>query len=666
MIEKAPPNGLSSEGVESREGGSLPVRQPPAAEVRNELERILASDGFSRSDRLARFLQFTVGHLLEGNAGPLKEYVLGVQVFDKGEAFDPRLDPIVRVEAGRLRSKLREYYDGPGKGDRVRIGLPKRGYAPSFRYADQPPVEIPRTDDSGPGLADPAATGRAVGRKKPWHWYAATAGLAVLGLACALYLWESTAPRETTPSARGALAGISVAVLPLKNMSGESGDEYFSDAITDAVITELAQVRQLQVISMTSVLRYKESKGPISEIARELDVTHVLDGSVLRAAGRVRIAVQLVEGRTNRSVWADSFDRDATDVLALQRDVSVRIARALTGEILPAQQAARAPPRIDPAVFETYAIGRYFRNQLTEQGFRKGIEYFRKAINQRPSYAPAYAGMASCYCLLGGHGLELVPPHETISAAKEAALRALQLDDTLAEPHAVLGIIRAKYDWDWEGAERSFKRALDLEPSNAQARAWYSLYLEAMGRHDEAVAQAERARELNPLSLENNVNLAWQLHQANRHDQAFAQLQKTLELNPAFWGAHWALGQHYRLKHRYTDAIAALEKAVTLGGGHTLPKSTLGYTYAISGGRAQASTIARELEAMAQETYVSPAHIAAIYAGLGDKDTAFAWLEKAYLARARAMAWLNVAREWDGLRADPRFAALRRKVGLKH
>jgi len=665
MVERMPPSGLSSNDTASVSHDEPTFREPSAEDVSNQLEKMLASDVFARAGRLSRFLRFVVTHVLKSNAGSLKEYVIGVQVFEKGGKFDPRIDPIVRVEAGRLRSKLREYYDGPGQADHVGIELPKRGYAPSFRYRNRDTPAPSSIGDVAHSGAEKSSSHRP---RSAAPWYAATAALAVLLTVGLIYVWPSRLPSTTRPdessAGSAAQAKISIAVLPLHSVSGRQEDEYYSDAITEAVITKLARVKPLAVISLKSVMRLKQTDKTTSEIARELNVTHLLKGTLVRSADRIRVSVQLVDGQTDRSIWDQSYDRDAKDVLAIQRELSAHIAQTLTGTMWPAAKAGGAS-QIGPEAYEAYAKGRYFRNQITADGFEKGIEYFRQVIRKEPEFALAYSGMASCYCLLGGHGLELVPPHQTISAAKEAALKALHLDESLAEPHAILGIIRTKYDWDWEGADRAFKRALELEPSYAQAHAWYSLYFEAMQRPIEAVLAAARARDLDPLSIGHNINLAWQLHQARRDDEAYAQMQKTMELNPQFWGAHWALGQYYREKKQYSESIAELQKAVELGGGYTLAKSTLAYTYAVAGKRTEAIEIVRELEAKSQETYVSPAHIAVIYAGLGDNDVAFAWLEKAYLARARAMAWLNVSREWDGLRADPRFAALLRKVGLK-
>ena len=272
--------------------------------------------------------------------------------------------------------------------------------------------------------------------------------------------------------------------------------------------------------------------------------------------------------------------------------------------------------------------------------------------------------MATCYCLLGGHGFELVDPREGMPAAKNAVLNALRLDDSLAEAHAFLAVIRLKYEWDWPGAEKAFKRSIQLNPSYAQARVSYSFYLEAMGRKEEAIREAEEARAIDPLSLSANVNLGWQYLQADRLERARQQFESTLELNSNFWGVHWALSHYYRRKGNFGAAIAALHKAIDVGGGHVLPLTTLGYTYAISGKPAEAGKVLDRLEALAEESYVAPFNMATIHAGLGANDEAFAWLEKAFEHRSRSLAWLNVYREYDGLRSDPRFQSLLRRIGL--
>lgn len=642
-----------------------------AAAIRAQLQSILNSEALASSPRASRLLRFLVEHTLEARKEPLKEYVIGLAVFDKDESFDPQIDSIVRVEASRLRTKLRKYYEESGQGNPIHIELPKRGYVPVFLRADEGTAGRPTRDasQSTPSNEVPARTAFARGRLLPW--YGLAAGVFALSVAVGFYFWRSVEPEaaQTTSDISGVEqqpVTWSVAVLPLKNLTEEGGEEYFSDAMTDALITSLAKVEPLRVTSTTSVMHYKDAKKSLPEIARELNVGHIVEGSVLRVGDRVRITAQLIEGKTDQHIWAESYERDTTDILALQRDVAWRIANVLSGEMLDSAEAKpKQPTAIDADAFEAYLKGQYFRNKLTAAGFSNGLNYFEQVIAKEPGYALAYTGLASCYCLLGGHGLELMLPSEGIPKAKAAALKALELDDELAEPYGVLGIIRTKYDWDWDGAEQAFRQSLQLNPSFAQGRAWYSLYLEAMARHPEAIAEAERARQLNPLSMGANVNLAWQLYQADRNEEAIEQLEKVLELDPGFWGAHWALGSVYRHKKMYPEAIAALQKAVALEGGQTLPVATLAYTYAVAGQHSDARELLDELLALSAQSYVSPAHIATVYAGLDDKDKAFEWLDKAYELRSRSLAWLNVAREWDSLRSDSRFAVLLEKVGLE-
>jgi TolB-like protein/Tfp pilus assembly protein PilF len=456
----------------------------------------------------------------------------------------------------------------------------------------------------------------------------------------------------------------SLAVLPLRDLSADGTENYFSDGMTEALITRLAKRGSVRVISRTSVMQYKDIDRPLADIARELGASHIIEGSVLRIGDKIRITAQLIEAATDHHVWAESYQRNFSEVLALQDEVVGRIVASLPGQsVPPSDVAATGLPAIDPAAYEANLRGRYFLNKMTEEGFRKGIAYFDEAIEKAPEFAPAHSGMATCYCLLGGHGFELVKPSEGMPTAKKAVLEALRLDDSLAEPHAFLGIIRLKYEWDWPGAEQSFKRSIELNPSYAQARIFYSFYLEAMGQQEAAVHEAERARAGDPLSRAANINLGWQYLQAGRLEEARQVMEKTAELDATFWGVHWGLGHYHRLKGDYGEAIAAFQKAAAAGGGHALPLSALGYTYAIAGQAVQARTMLDRLTTLARDGYVSPFNNAIIHAGLGDKENAFAWLEMAYAERSRSMAWLNVTKELEGLRADPRFESLLRRIG---
>ena len=638
--------------------GSRHVGGPPADDVGAQLDRILQSPVFAQSDRSQKFLRFIVAETLSGRAGGLKEYTIALDVFERDDSFDPQTSSIVRVEASRLCSKLKEYYGTVGRDDPVHITLPTGSYVPSFQTV---------TRDVAPDVQPPAAGGAR--RFAPARSaLIAVSVIAVVGVAAFLLL--GVADRRSGGNAPAATAtergwAHSVAVLPLRNLSGKADEDYFSDGMTDALITSLAMQKNVRVISLTSAMVYKNVNKPITDIARELNVDHIIEGSILRSGERVRITAQLIEASTDHHLWAESYERDVADVLAIQEDVARRIVASLSGRVdaLPAA-GPRPASAVDPEAQEAYLKVGYFRNQMTEDGFRKGITYFEQAIEKDPEFAEAYSGLALCYCLLGGHGFELVDPREGMRAAREALLESLRLDDNLAESHAFLGVIRLKYEWDWPGAEKAFRHAIELNPSYAQARMSYSFFLEAMGRQEESIREAEAAQMIDPLSLGINVNLGWQYLRAGRLEQALSQLEKTDELRSGFWGVHWARGHYYRRKGEYDRAIEAFEKAEGAGGGYTLPMTDLGYTYAIAGRSAEAREILDRLKALAEKSYVSPYNMATVHVGLGEIDETFAWLEKAFESRSRSMAWLNVAREYDGLRSDPRFTSLVERVGL--
>jgi len=635
-------------------------RKPRADEVSAQVERILASSAFAQSARLQKLLRYIVEETLSGRSIALKEYTIALDVFERDESFDPQTSSVVRVEASRLRAKLERYYATEGRNDAVRVVLPPGGYVPVFQAVG--PVCKP----DAPRL-ESAPLRSEVRLKRGWIVALLAVGIVTVGTAAFLasnYVLLRPAPESSSDASRLAETQA-LAVLPLRDLSSGGTEDYFSDGITDALITRLAKGGSVRVTSLTSVLRYKNVDRPVGEIARELGVSHIIEGSVLRVDDKVRIAVQLIEADADRLVWADSYERDFADVLALQDEVVGRTVAALSGPAAPANRTVSTNVRtINPAAYEAHLKGRYFLNKMTEEGFRKGIVYFGQAIEKAPEFAPAYSGIATCYCLLGGHGFELVRPSEGMPAAKKAVLEALRLDDSLAEAHAFLGIIRLKYEWDWPGAEEKFQRSIALDPSYAQAHIFYSFFLEAMGRQDEAIREAEAAKGNDPLSLAANVNLGWQYVRANRLEQARQVFEDTAELDPTFWGVHWGLGQYYRRKGNLDEAIEEFRKAIDAGGGHAMPISALGYTYAIAGQPAEAYEMLEKLNALAVESYVSPFNMAIILAGLSEKEEAFAWLEKAYEDRSRSMAWLNVTDELDGLRSDPRFESLTRRIGL--
>lgn len=608
--------------------------------VRSERDRILASKIFSRSKRQSDFLDYVVDAALEGRQDQLKEFTLGIDVFERDDSFDPSIDSIVRVEASRLRSKLREYYDDEGRTDAVRIDIPKGHYVPVFSRIDRDEA------DSRSSL-------------KPYLWMLAVA--AVL-LTSVLYVSLRT-PNMLTASVTPPLVPMaySIAVLPLRDWSATQ-EEYFSEAMTDALISSLAEIRELRVTSLTSVMRFSDTDMPMPDIARSLDVAYLVEGSVMRDDNMVRITAQLIAAGSDTHLWSKTFDRPAENLMAVQKEVADEIAAQISSELIPAANG-RAKQR-NPAAYEAYMKGRYFYNQFTADGYRRSLLYFQEAIDIEPDFAEAYAGLASCHCLLAGHGLELEPPDAALPESRSLAMRALRLDPNLAEPIAFLGIIDFKYGWDLASAELKLTRAIEINPSLPRAYIWHSQILEAQGRHADAVERARFAKRIDPLSMAASMNLGWQLYQAGRHVEANAEIDRLIAFNESFWGGHWVKGHLYRHREQFEDAIKEYRRAIELGGGHTLPVSALGYALGVSGSSDEARGIAAELEALSRNTYVSPFHIATVYAGLNDADRMFEWLERSYQVRARSMAWLHVTREMQPFHDDERFRSLLDRVGV--
>ncbi len=634
---------------------------PSESEVLNQLEQILSSPDFASSSRLQRLLKYIVTETLIGNAGKLKEYSIAVDVFDRDKSFDPQTSSIVRVEASRLRGKLDKYNAIAGRNDPVRIELPAGAYVPNFSIV----CKSSASDETGEAL-EPIKAGihNSVRRNLTLVCSISLLLLAAVLIAAAVFtVWPMTdRAAERLASKQQTL---SVAVLPLRNFSGDPAEDYFSHGMTDALITRLAQERVANVTSMTSVMAFKDSNQPISEIAKQLGATHLVEGSVMRVGDKVRITIQLIEAVSDRHLWAESYERGMSDVLRLQDDVVDRIVSSIAQQVMSGRASTpKIAPDIDPAAYEAHLKGRFFLNMMTEDGFRKGIAFFKQSIETAPEYAPSHSGLAVCYCLLGGHGFEIVKPSEGMLDAKKEIMESLRLDNARAEPHAFLGIIRLKYDWDWQSAKDSFDRAIEINPSYARAHIFYSYYHESMGDKEAAVREAEIARSLDPLSRETNINLGWQYLQAARYSDALQTFERTAELYPNHWGVHWGIGQYHLRMNESDLAIAAFQSAHDAGGGHAMPISALGYAYAVSGNAQEAEDALAKLNTLGVVSYVSPYHMATIHAALGDNDKAFALLEEAYDLRSRSLAWLNVAPEMNGLREDPRFDALLQRVGL--
>ncbi len=457
----------------------------------------------------------------------------------------------------------------------------------------------------------------------------------------------------------------SLAVLPLTNLSGDPDQEYFSDGLTDTLITDLAQMGSVKVISRTSIMRYKKTDKSLPEIARELNVGGIIEGTVQRSGDRVRITAQLIEGATDKHLWAQSYERAVKDVLALQDEVARDVANEIKVKLTPQEQArlTRARP-VNPEAHELYLRGRFHWNKRSPEGVRKSIEYFEQAIEKDPDNALAYSALADSYNVISSYNL--LAPNEAFPKAKEAATKAVQLDDSLAEAHTSLAVVKAAYEWEWSGAEREYKRAIELNPGYATAHYWYAFsVLTRLGRFEEAIAEMNRALEFDPFSLIINTNLGWIFYYAHRYDDALEQCRKVLDLDSNFASAHLRMVQAYEQKGMFDDAIAETEKLIPLRR-EDQPEDirALRKAYRTSGAKGYWRQRLGSVQQQMKHHYVSPAFVASIYASLGEKDEAFLWLEHAYAERDNWLSFLKVDPRFDTLRSDPRFQDLLRRIGL--
>lgn len=455
----------------------------------------------------------------------------------------------------------------------------------------------------------------------------------------------------------------SVAVLPLENLSGDPEQEYFTDGMTEELISRLARIGALRVISRTSVMRYKDTKETLPEIARELNVDAILEGSVLRSGNRVRISAQLIRARSDEHLWAESYERDLRDVLALQSDVAKSVANSIRIEVTPREAGRLDSSRaVNGETYQLYLKGRYYWNKRNPDALNKSLEYFEQAIGKDPDYAPAYAGLADAYRLLGQFAV--LPYKVSIAKAKGAAQTALQLDDNLAEAHASLGMASLMDHFDWRQADHQLLTAIEMNPGYASAYQWRAMALASTGRVEEGVQMARKAQELDPLSLIINAYLGFAYYQSRDYEGAIDQCRKTIELDPNFAVAHSFLSLAYAQKGVRDLAVEEARKGVDLSGGAANLKAILAAVYAAAGKRSNAQQIAAGLAKSAHDGYLNPEEIALIYAQLGNKDRAFQWLNTAYEEGSIWTAFLKSEPVLDGLRSDPRFARLLTEVGL--
>jgi len=494
-------------------------------------------------------------------------------------------------------------------------------------------------------------------------------GAVILGLNVAglrdrlLTIVGASVSRRTVPLPRIE----SLAVLPLENLSGDKDQEYFADGMTEALIAELGQIGSLRVISRTSVMRFKGARpqGGLEEIARQLKVDAVVEGSVLRSGDRVRITAQLIGAVPERHLWARSYERDLRDVLALQSEVARTVAQQIKATLTPQEQTrlARARP-VNPEAHDAYLRGRFYRSRAGPEGRRRAIEYFQRAIQIDAGYALAYASLAEAYAALGNAEVLGIPAHETYAKAREAALKALSLDDSLAEAHTALGSVKLFYEWDWAGAERAFERAFELNPNYVDTYHWSSHLKAVQGRREESLRASLRALELDPLSTQMGIHLAWHYLMARQYDEAIQACRKTLEVNPESIETLDFLGRSYAAKGWHKEAIAEFRKVTDLTRGNPTYLAVLAWGYAQAGRRREALAVLGDVKRLSRQRYFSWYNVATAYAALGEKDEAFKWLEKAYEDRIGYMVCLRLDFRLDPLRSDPRFQDLLRRMNF--
>jgi TolB-like protein/DNA-binding winged helix-turn-helix (wHTH) protein/Flp pilus assembly protein TadD len=573
---------------------------------------------------------------------------------------------------GTAVNKLREVLRDSAANPRFVETLPRRGYrfiAPVVIVGEN--EDTPVVSETPPAIQEPA-TGdlleagdhdqidplrpTAVGVRPRWPLYWKMSGFALLVLSAALVVLILLRSRPSMPIR-------SLAVLPLENLSGDASQDYFSDGMTDELITELGQISDLRVISRTSAMTYKGTHRTLPQIAQELNVDAVVEGAVLRSGNQVRITAQLIMAVADKQLWAKSYEGDLRDTLTFQSQVARAIAEAIRMELTPHEQAVlNNVNRVNPEAYEAYLKGRYFWNKRTADGLSKAIDYFNEAIARKPDYAEAFAGLADSYALAGDWKYGLLAPREAYPKAKAAAAKAIALDGALGAAHISLAFYLDNFDWDWESAGREFTRGIKLNPDYAIGYEWHGWHLAALGRHAEAVAEVEKAASLDPLSPSIGADLAEELLVAHRFDEAIKQSRKTMILDPFFAPAHYVLGQAFVQKHSYNEAIAELRKAIELSPGSTAFKANLAYAYAVSGMRDEAAKILNDLKNRSPQAFSNAPEIAMVYVGLDEKDQAMAWLEKAYAERFSP--WVLMRPCFNPLRSDPRFQDLLRRIGL--
>jgi len=615
------------------------------------VERVLLSDGHPVSltpkafETLLELVEHS-GHILE------KDELL------------KRVWPDTFVEEGTLVqniSCLRKILGAAPDGSAYIETIPRRGY----RFTHN----VQRIDASGDEIQiAPARTGpAAVSGVAPTRVNLRGMTGLTLGVLLAVGVVAYVARGRIWNTAPASSGKVMLAVLVFENLSGDPQQEYLSNGLTEELITRLGSLEpnRLGVIARTSAMKYKDSHKDVRQISRELGVDYILEGSVRRDGERVRITAQLIQVKDQTHLWAKEYDRNLKDILELQSEVAGEVAREIRLRLTPAETARLAMARpVDPEAYEMYLKGRYFWNKRNEAAYLKAIDYFNQAIARDPQYARAYSGLADAYALLGSWPNAEMPRRVAMPRAKEAALTALKLDDSLAEAHASLAFVEMHYEWNWKESEKEFRRGIELNSNYATGHQWFAYWLMVQGRRDESLAEIELARKADPLSIIIRTDTVDLLCAAGRFDEAVQKAHEAMDLDPDFRLAHYFLGLAYSGKQMYPEALAEYQKDVAMDSKDEWALSGLGWVYAMTHDRTNAEKIIRRLRQDSRERPDLALEIAIIYSGLEEKDEAFDWMERAYQNRDGGLMFINSYWYFERIRSDPRFAELVRKIGL--
>ena len=598
---------LSYDGTMALQGSTTELSKESLVNVAEQLDRILASKAFRQADRLKRFLTFIVEETLAGRGERLKEFIVGVEVFGKPESFDPRNDPIVRVRARHLRAQLTRYYNEEGADGELLIELPKGGYAPVFRLLRAAPVRR---------IISPTLVSRNT-----------------------------------------------VVVLPFADHSAARDQEYFCQGISAQIVHTLTGTESIRLVVWNET-GPAGSPMALKEAAERLNVALMISGNVRKAGNEVRITVNLLDAASGCYLWSDVIDRTLENIFAVQEDVAritaAQVKRQVIGD---GHSNGGRRPTENLAAYNLYVQGRYHVNQRTEEGLRKAVEFFERAIVEDGQYAQAYSGLADAYGLLGHYGV-LSPAEVWTKVASNAAWAVLQ-DENSAEAHTSLAHVKSTQDWDWLGAEREFQRALGLNPRHPTAHHWYAMScLAPLGRLNQACEEMLVAQALDPISSIIARDLARIYYYKQDYDAALEQGDHTIELNPHFPPAYWILGLIQEQRGEFDESAAAFQRAIQLSPASPLMQAALARTFALSGKSNEALRILRELHELAKKRYVSPFELASLHFALGQTDEGFQWLEKSFQDRCFELICLRVDPRWEALRGNSRFQKLFDQLGL--